>query len=212
MERAFEPSVQKLRKTAKQYFEGVPPSHDWYHVERVETLCRELAEEEEARNDILVPAALLHDIGRNKENAGQIQDHARWGADEARRILSDRGYDEDTLEAVHHCILTHRYSNEAEPRTLEAKVLSDADNLDAMGAVGVARTFSFSGEKGRPLADPGLLPEQDDSESGETGLNHLKKKILNLKDRIYTEHGQKLAQERHDFVLDFVKKLRDEIQ
>lgn len=203
---------ESLRKTARQYFEDAPPSHDWQHVLRVRRTALELAEHEEADEKTLEAAAFLHDIGRVREMRGEIEDHATWSGREARRILKQRGYETSTIDPIVHCIRTHRYSNDAKPETLEAKILCDADNLDALGAIGIARTFAYSGENDRLLADADRPPESDDSEAGRTGLNHLVKKILTLKDRMYTDTGRQFAEERHRVVGDFVKRLRKEVQ
>lgn len=200
-----------LRRTAREYFEGVSPSHDWHHVLRVRNTALDLAERENANPRILDHAAVLHDIGRAREDRGKIDDHARWSAEEARGLLEDRGYDNTLVDAITHCIRSHRYSNDVEPESREAKILCDADNLDALGAIGVARTFAYSGEQHRPLADGDCPPEADDTEVGRTGLNHLVKKILTLRDRMYTPSGRELAEKRHRVVEDFVEQLRDEI-
>ncbi|MFB6190892.1 MAG: HD domain-containing protein, partial [Candidatus Nanohaloarchaea archaeon] len=145
--------VDQVRREARKYFDGVDPSHDWHHVKRVERLAERITEEEGADWKVVKLAVLLHDIGRGREDRGEIEDHARWGAREATDILGGNGYSEEVVEEVRHCVLAHRYSGDVEPETVEAEVLSDADNLDALGATGVARTFCYSGEHGRALAD-----------------------------------------------------------
>lgn len=204
-------SFETIRKEAKTYFQDVSPSHDWHHVRRVLGLSRHLAGAEDADTALVELAAVLHDIGRGRKDRGTIDDHALWGAGEAGAILDRNGYDPERIDAVQHCIRAHRYSNDVDPETPEARILSDADNLDALGAIGVARTFCYSGENGRILASPDLRPEDDDSDAGRTGLNHLVKKILNLRDRMYTSTAKTLAEQRHDVVLQFVKRLRKEI-
>lgn len=204
--------LDSIRKKARSYFGDVSPSHDWHHVERVEALAEKLADEEDADKEVVKISVLLHDIGRGKEDRGQVDDHAEWGAEEAEKILKEYGYDDETVEKVQHCIETHRYSNDIEPETVEAEVLADADNLDALGASGVARTFCYSGENGRPVSDTDLFPGEDDSEYGETGLNHLTNKILTLKERMYTTAGKKIAEGRHRFVEDFVEQMTGEMK
>ncbi|PSH00797.1 MAG: phosphohydrolase, partial [Nanohaloarchaea archaeon SW_7_46_7] len=110
------------------------------------------------------------------------------------------------------CIRSHRYSKSPEPDTLEAEVLSDADNLDALGATGIARTFTYGGEYERTIADPNLPAEKDEEEGGSNSFNHLQKKILNLKDRMYTDSGLEVAEERHDYVKKFVERFKKEIR
>ncbi|WP_128476836.1 HD domain-containing protein [Halorussus pelagicus] len=203
----------EVRERAEPYFEGASPAHDWHHVRRVARLAETLVESdkesgaEAVNEDVLFAAVWLHDVGRTKEDRGEIEDHAEWGAREAADILGDLGADDDTVEAVQHCIRAHRYSNDVEPETREAEILSDADNLDALGAVGIARTFSYGGELGQPIHDPDLPPEADDSSAGATQFNHLHEKILSLRDRMYTDAGREVADERHAYVAEFAERL-----
>ncbi|MFC4450690.1 HD domain-containing protein [Halorussus aquaticus] len=222
---------QKVRERAETYFDGVSaskssrgsselrsdgvsPSHDWHHVRRVARLAETLAEETEPGRideDVLFAAVWLHDIGRAKEDRGEIDDHAEWGATEAGEILRDLGAGDETVEAVQHCIRAHRYSNDVEPETREAEILSDADNLDALGAVGIARCFSYGGELGSPMHDPDLPPEADETDAGATQFNHLHKKILALPERMYTEAGREVAEERRAYVADFAERFEREV-
>lgn len=204
--------IQEIEKEAAEFFEDVNPAHDWHHVKRVYRIASRLAEKEGADEKVVKSASLLHDIGRKKEDQGLIENHAEWGAEEAQRILKDVGFKESSIESVVHCIRSHRYSTTPEPSTLEAKVLSDADNLDALGATGIARTFTYGGEHRSTIADLELPVEKDSNPVGETSLNHLQKKILKLKNRMYTRTGQEIAQERHKFVEEFVERLKDEIR
>lgn len=203
---------EEVRREAKEYFGDVDPSHDWLHVERVERLAQKIAVQEGADEEIVRLAVLLHDIGREKEDDGEIEDHAEWGAREAEKILENLGYEHETVEHVSDCIRSHRFSTGPEPESLEAKVLSDADNIDAVGAVGIARTFSVGGERGNPIADPGLPVEKDETESGETSLNHFYKKILELEERMYTDTGRQIIEDRHDFTRRFVERMEREIR
>lgn len=205
-------SIEKIREEAKSFFGDVNPAHDWKHVRRVENLAKRLAEKEQADRKIVNSSVLLHDIGRKKEDTGEIENHAEWGAEKAGEILEGLGYGKDFREEVKHCIRSHRYSKDPEPQSLEAKVLSDADNLDALGATGIARTFTYGGEHGRVIADPELPAEEDDELEGSNSFNHLQKKILNLKDRMYTDSGLEVAKERHKYVKDYVKRFKAEMR
>ncbi|WP_135827534.1 HD domain-containing protein [Halorussus halobius] len=204
--------MDEVRERARPYFEDASPAHDWHHVRRVARLAETLVDEQDRAidEDVLFAAVWLHDIGRTKEDRGEIADHAEWGAREAGQILRDLDAAADTAEAVQHCIRAHRYSNDVDPATPEAELLSDADNLDALGAVGIARVFSYGGELGQPLHDPDLPPEADDSDSGATQLNHVHEKILSLRDRMYTEPGRELAEARHDYVVAFAERFERE--
>ncbi len=167
------------------------PSHDSGHVERVVRLARYIAEMEGADVEVVVTAAKLHDIARVET----AENHAIRGAKIAREMLSDR--DPEFVERVAHCIESHSFSSGVKPETLEAKVLSDADKLDAMGAVGVARAFLYSGERGRSI---------------EETLKHFEDKLLKLKGCLYTETARKIARKRHDFMLEFYERLKGELE
>lgn len=202
--------IDEVRERARSYFEDASPAHDWHHVRRVARLAETLAGEYDVDEEVLFAAVWLHDVGRAREDRGEIDDHAEWGAAEAGEILSDLGATAETVDAVQHCIRAHRYSNDVEPETREAELLSDADNLDALGAVGIARIFSYGGELGQPIHDPDLPPEVDDTAAGQTQLNHLHKKLLSLRDRMYTEAGRELADERHAYVAAFAERFERE--
>ncbi|MFD1646527.1 HD domain-containing protein [Haloarchaeobius litoreus] len=205
--------IPALRERAETYFGGLAPTHDWHHVERVVENAEALVDRTDhaVDEDVLLAAAWLHDIGRKREADGEIDDHAAWGAGEARRILDAQGVDTATVDAVAHCVRAHRFSNDVEPESREAELLSDADNLDAIGAVGLARTFAYAGEHGRTLHDPDLPPVADDSPAGETSFNHVHKKLLRIEDRMYTDAGRELAADRHAFLETFVEQFEREV-
>ena len=126
--------VGDMRAVARSYFESVSPAHDWHHVQRVEALAERLLAEHEGDADpeTVRLAVLLHDIGRPREDRGVVDDHAEWGAREARRLLEERSVDPLRVDAVCHAVRVHRYSNDHEPGSPEAKLVCDADNLDAL--------------------------------------------------------------------------------
>lgn len=209
-----------VRERARSYFGDVSPCHDFQHVRRVVATAKRLADATEAGEggaardvdrEVLVAAAWLHDVGRERESNGEIDDHAAWGAAESRAVLRDLGVGDDAFrDAVAHCVRSHRFSNDVAPETLEAELLCDADNLDATGAVGVARVFAYAGEHGRTLYDPDLPPSEDDAAAGETSFNHFHEKILHLQDRMYTDAGRALAADRHEYVEDFLERFERE--
>lgn len=205
--------VQKIESLAQSYFhEGMSPAHDWFHVQRVKTNAEELvANNSSADSTVVQLAVLLHDIGRAKEEEGIIKDHSEWGAEEGKNRLREHGAASEMSEAVAHCIRAHRYSNEIAPRTIEAKIVSDADNLDALGAVGIARCFAYGGEIGSPIHDPSLPPAADDTSIGQTQFNHLHKKLLDLPSRMYTDAGKELAEDRVTYVQQFLQRFENEV-
>jgi len=166
-------------------------THGFEHTERVYRACRRIGGEVGADLSVLLPAALLHDVGRGSS------DHALESADIAGRILTSRGYPRSKVQAVVETISTHSFTGGRAPASLEAKVLSDADKLDAMGALGIYRAATYSGEHGRPMA--GFVA-------------HFHEKLLKLKDRLFTEEARRLAESRHRFMLDFLSQLGRELK
>lgn len=205
-------SIAEIRATAQSYFsDEMSPAHDWHHVQRVEALAKRLLDEYDHADDRVVTlAVLLHDIGRAREDRGEIDDHADWGAQQTRALLTGE-VSETRVEAVCHAIRVHRYSNDKEPETIEAEILCDADNLDALGAVGIARCFTYGGELGQPIHDPELPLAADDSASGKTQYNHCHKKLLDLPERMYTDAGREIATDRADFIRQFLDRFDREV-
>ncbi|WP_226039967.1 HD domain-containing protein [Natrinema sp. DC36] len=205
--------LEAVRDRARPYFADAPPAHDWHHVRRVEALAETLVERQPEPVDerVIRLAVVLHDIGRAREDRGEIDDHAAWGAREAGTILRELGAGAGVIERVQHCVRAHRYSNDVEPATLEAKLVSDADNLDALGAVGIARTFAHGGETGSPIHDPARPVAEDDTDGGATQYDHFFEKILDLPERMYTDAGRDLAVDRAAFVREFLERFDREV-
>ncbi|WOF16770.1 HD domain-containing protein [Methanoplanus sp. FWC-SCC4] len=169
-------------------------AHGLDHILRVTRLCREIGRAEGADMRVLIPAALFHDIARPLEEESGIP-HEQEGARIAEEYLRSNGYDAECIRAITHAIRTHRYSTGAEPETLEAKILSDADKLDAMGAVGIARTFLQAGEHGGGIRDAN---------------DHIHEKLLKLRGLIYTDAAAEIAEQRHALLQRFTDALEDE--
>jgi len=190
--------LEEKRDEIQAYVKGIfqaSGSHGYDHVLRVTSLCELIGAREGADMAVLIPAALLHDIARPIEEECGIP-HEIEGARIAENFLREIRYDERLIPAVIHAIRAHRFSTDTTPDTHEAKILSDADKLDAMGATGIARTFMQAGEKGRDLVD---------------AAGHIHEKLLKLKDRMYTQTGRELAERRHRVLADFASALEDEM-
>ncbi|MDI9394295.1 MAG: HD domain-containing protein [Euryarchaeota archaeon] len=136
--------IEKARGFAATFHEGEPSSHDMSHINRVEALCMEIQREEGGDILILRLAALLHDLGVIKEHE-EGGDHALYGAEMASEFLTGAGVEKKTIDAVKYCILTHRFSGGKIPETMEARILQDADRLDALGAIGIFRSILSMG-------------------------------------------------------------------
>lgn len=190
-------TVENDWATIRGYVRGVlgqPGSHGLDHVERVVALCERIGREEHADMAILIPAALLHDIARPLEKERGIP-HEEEGARIAGEYLASIGYDPSRIPGICAAIRTHRFRSAEIPRTPEAQVLSDADKLDALGAVGIARTFMRAGEHGTTMDD---------------GIAHFHEKLLKLPDLMYTRTARELAAERRLFLERFLNQLREE--
>ena len=184
--------------------------HDKYHVERVYNLAVRLAQAEGADLDTVKAAALLHDIARAMEDEGSINDHASEGAKIARKILEEIDFPKNRIDDVIHCIETHRFRNSLTPKSLEAKILQDADRLDIIGAVGIARVFARGGWSNKPIHDPSVQPRAKYDGKSESSVNHIHEKLLNIKSTMNTETARKMAQDRHKYVEQFLERLLKE--
>ncbi len=210
---AVAPSLaSRIREEAGAYFRSARGSHDWDHTERVTKLCLRIGRREKADLGILKLAAVLHDIGREEEDRshGRIC-HGRSGAALARGILERHGCDAATVKAVTHCIRTHRFRKGGAPRTLEARVLFDADKLDSIGAVGVGRAFLFAGEIGARLHDKRIEVGKTKPYTREdTAYREYLVKLSRVRDRMTTGEGRRMAAERHRFMAAFFDRLNKE--
>ena len=200
---------------ARILYEKADSVHDFSHVLRVLTLAERLGEREGADPTIVRTATLLHDLARADDTemnllANQETDHAIIAAGEARRILA--GEPEDFVEAVAHAIKAHRFRNGIEPTTIEAKVLFDADKLDAIGAVGIARAFAYGGRLDQPLwgnVSDDYVPGRGDEPH--TANHEFHVKLKKIKDRLYTESGRQMAVQRHQFMCAFFDQMAAEV-
>lgn len=197
---------------ACRFYDGADAAHDFDHVLRVLTLAERIAGAEGADLEIVRTAALLHDVAR-AETGGTDVCHAQAGAQRAREIL--RASPPERVEAVARAIAAHRFRRGPAPVTLEAKVLFDADKLDAIGAVGIARAYTVGGQRNSRLwADvPPDYSEGDLSSARDhTPAHEFVFKLSKLKDQMYTETGRVIAQERHAYMVGFFERLGQEVQ
>jgi uncharacterized protein len=204
--------LKKTEAAVKGIFAPSRGSHDWDHTLRVYRLCRHIGAKENADIDVLSIAAYLHDIGRRfeDESKGSIC-HAEKGAEMAEAMITDLPFSEKQKKNILHCILSHRFRGKHMPTTLEAKVLFDADKIDAIGAIGVARAFLFAGEIGARLHNADADVHQTLAYSTEdTGYREYVFKLSKIKARIMTAEGKIMASQRHAFMEMFFNRFLDE--
>lgn len=199
-------------------------AHNLDHVFRVYHLCLLLAKHEKNVDlEVLIPSALLHDIARveeSKDKTGEI-DHAILGSVLADDILKNLEYKEEQIEEIKHCIKAHRFRTGNEPKTIEAKILFDADKLDVIGASGIARTFMLAGQFGQRLIPNEPLNDYLKSNTVENGrLKDVSKhtpfieyevKFKKIPDKLYTKKAKEIGKERLKFMDDYFNRLKSEI-
>jgi uncharacterized protein len=196
---------------ARRLYEGADAVHDFDHVLRVLALAERLALAEGADVEIVRTATLLHDIARG-HSGRPAADHAQVGAEAARCLLDDQPH--DRVEAVAHAIAAHRFRSEPAPQTIEAKVLHDADKLDAIGAIGVARAFAFGGLERQHLWSevPVGYRESAATRGEHTPVHEFHVKLVHIRERLLTESARRLAVDRHEFMVAFYDRLDREVR
>jgi len=206
--------LNTVKQLAHKHFQGARGSHNWDHTLRVCRLCKRIGNTEGVDMDVLLVAAYLHDIGRSYQddsNGGVC--HAEKGAWMAKPIVEKLAFSEAQKKNILHCIRSHRFRGNHQPGTPEARVLFDADKLDAIGAVGVARAFLFAGEVGARLHSGETNIENTEPYSiDDTGYREFKVKLCKIKDRILTAEGRKLTADRHGFMEEFFKRFLAEYE
>ncbi len=202
--------IDKTAEFVKDKFTGEGTGHDWWHMYRVWQLSKTIAKDEpEADLYIVELGALLHDIADWKFHDGDEE----AGPKAARAWLSSCEVEESIIKQIEEIIRTVSYKGSgvaSNMKTLEGKIIHDADKLDALGAIGIARAFAYGGANNRSLYDPDVKPEQHSSfeayktkGNGPT-INHFYEKLLLLKDRMYTDTAKKLAERRHDYLVAYL--------
>jgi len=192
---------KKILKSVKKYAEENSfgdDIHGFKHVERVFDLCLGIGKNSGANLFILKIAALLHDIGRIREKESLNTNHAELSAKMALEFLTKNNYHfkKNEIDNIIHSIKAHSFSNNIKPNTLEAKILSDADKLDALGAMGLYRTIGYT------INNKGEL---------KTVIQHLEEKILELPKRMILEESKKIAQKRVEIIKTFYEQIKKEI-
>ncbi len=207
---AFMEKTEVIKKLVESHFLGEASGHDVYHTLRVYRNALMLAKETDCSLEVVSLAALLHDV--DDEKLFQSRDHQY-----ARKFLQEVNLSKELTEEVLEAIRTVSFKNRREgaPSTIEGMVVQDADRLDALGAIGIARTFAFGGSRGRAMYDPTekpdleMTPEEYRNSQG-TSVNHFYEKLFLLKDLMNTEAAKEMAREREEFMRRFLEQFYQE--
>jgi len=202
--------IDKTILFVKQQLQDAEGGHDWFHIERVYKNAVLIAQEEVCDVTIVKLGALLHDIADSKFHEGDEE----IGPITARKFLESENVSEEITEHVIQIIKNISFKGgnfEKQFTSKELEIVQDADRLDALGAIGIARTFNYGGFKNRALYNPNIAPKLNMSKeeyktSDSPTLNHFYEKLLLLKDKMNTESGKKIAQERHRFMEIFLSQ------
>lgn len=205
MQQIYDKTIAYLQQELKNAEAG----HDWYHIERVYNLSKEILKYEQANHSVVLLSALLHDIADSKFHNGD----ETLGAKKARYFLEQISVDGDVIEHVVQIIENMSFKGgnfKAKFNSKEMQIVQDADRLDAIGAIGIARAFHYGGYKNRVLYNPNEQPnlqmsKEEYKNSQSSTLMHFYEKLLLLKDRMHTQRAKEIALERHEFMEQFIE-------
>jgi uncharacterized protein len=209
---AFAPYEALAETLIPHAAEGDDGSHDLAHIHRVFRNAMRIHAQEDGDGKVLAASVLLHDCVAVEKNSPLRAQASRLAAEKASGILSDLGWNDTEIQAVTHAILTHSFSANIAPETLEAKILQDADRLDAIGMVGAARCFYIAGRMGSALYDPAdPLAKNRPLDDRRFAIDHFENKLFKLADGFQTEAGRQIAKERHERLQQVLDLFLDEI-
>lgn len=201
--------IQKTKEFVKNQLTNVEGGHDWWHIYRVWKLSKQIAEKENVDSMVIDLGALLHDIADAKFHEGNEE----VGPKVSREFLESLGVEEVIIDHIDKIIRNISFKNfkEQKFRSVELDIIQDADRLDAIGAIGIARAFNFGGFKNRPIYDPDIdsnlnMSKEEYKKSLSPTVNHFYEKLFLLKDLMNTKTGKKMAEERHQFMEEYLNR------
>ena len=206
--------IEKTIRFVKKTLQDAEGGHDWWHIQRVWQNAKNIAIHERVNVQVVELAALLHDIADSKFYNGD----ETVGPSMAREFLTSQQVDDSIIQHVIAIIENVSFKGGKEQRTfssIELDVVQDADRLDAIGAIGIARTFNYGGFKNREIYNPNIPPnlemtKEEYKKSTAPTINHFYEKLLLLKDKMITDTGKKLAEERHQFMEQYLEQFYKE--
>ena len=204
--------IENAINYVKEMFKNEYSGHDYFHTIRVYKMALRISEEENADTLIISLAALLHDVDDIK-----LSPQTSKNKDNARKFLTDNNIDSTTIDLICEIIdeISYKGSESVSPKTLEGKCVQDADRLDAIGAIGIARAFAYGGNHNRVMHDPNEPPTLSMSEDEyrnhvSTTINHFYEKLFNLKDLMNTKTAIKIAEERNRYMKEYIIEFMNE--
>lgn len=204
--------IFELEKYVQNLHNGDSSGHDWHHIDRVRNVAVQIAEKENANQFIVECAALVHDVIDDKLHDDLSAQRSNL-VEYLSKLIPDSEYVNKIIYIIEN--ISYKGGNGIVPTSLEGKIVQDADRLDAIGAIGVARTFAYGGKKGRSMYNPNFkirenmtLEEYRSDQS--SSLHHFYEKILKLKDLMNTKSAYEIAEERHNYVEHFIEQFMKE--
>jgi len=202
--------IEEVKKYVRKSLSGEATGHDWWHAWRVYKMSKEIAKKEGGDPFIIEVSALLHDIADWKFHNGDT----KAGSGRAKTLLKKLGADSKTIKHICHIIDNISFKGAGvrnRIKTKEGMIVQDADRLDVMGAIGIARIFTYGGYVGREIYNPAIKPKlhktfKQYKDAKSTSINHFYEKLLLLKDRLNTKTAKKIAKSRHKFLKDYLKQ------
>lgn len=222
--------MEEIEDYVKTALANNDASHDWDHINRVRNLAIRLCELEGGNVELVTIAALLHDVEDSKYQKGGLAFQGKTISILVHDFLKER-FDKDKVAKILAIIKAVSFKTEIKGNSMddaislgveiEAKIVQDADRLDAMGAIGIARAFNYAGRIGRPIYSPSIDKYKtvtlvdyrsytDKTAEEDSTVNHFYEKLFHLKDLMKTKTGRKIAKQRHDFMVDFVQRIKNE--
>ena len=200
--------LENLKKIAKKKLQNNDPAHDFEHIMRVYRNAEKICKTESGNKKLVLSAVLLHDLIKNKNQKNSAEKSAKL----AEKILKENYFSSDEILIISDAIKEHSFSKGKIPSTSEGKILQDADRLDAIGAIGLARVFSFSGSHNRPFYDPeDPFSKNRNVNDKKWALDHFFKKLIKLEQKMNTKTGKLLAKKRTKILKNFLKEIKHEI-
>ncbi len=219
MRRDINKSIIETEEFVKKALSGEGSGHDWWHIVRVRNMAKTIAQKEKDVDICIIElASLLHDIADRKLNDGNVDK----GVKKVNYFLDSISVDQKIIENVCEIIKTCSFASSFMPdgarrimQTIEGKIVQDADRLDALGAIGIARTFAYGGSKGREIYNPQIAPHlpltyNEYTKTETPSLNHFYEKLLLLKDLMNTSTAKKIATKRHVYIEQYLKEFYEE--